>query len=141
MATRRENDAIHAFDADIIGLADLMGIEADHAVQKVALDIHTGITVRNPVLTGRSQANWQIGFGSPSRKQVGPMAAPSLAPIFEQQSLIPQATVNKPTYITNNLIYVPRLEDGYSDQAPNGMVSITLVEVSAGVNFEIGSFS
>jgi len=40
-------------------------------------------------------------------------------------------------YLTNNLPYAQRLEEGYSQQAPAGMVALTIQEFQAIAN-EIG---
>ena len=39
----------------------------------------------------------------------------------------------KVIFITNNLPYINALENGHSDQAPSGMLAVTLNEVEAGI--------
>ncbi len=45
----------------------------------------------------------------------------------------PKGSGKRPIYITNNLPYISKLENGSSKQAPNGMVNLTMNEVQRSV--------
>lgn len=98
----------------------------DLAVRKIALEMFSRVILKSPVDTGRFRANWQVAVGS----------VPDGTLSLEDKS--GTATVNKATaatagvksgdviYLVNNLPYAQRLEDGYSGQAPGGMVGLTV---------------
>ena len=100
----------------------------DVAVQKISIEMFSRVILRSPVDTGRFRANWQVSIGS----------VPSGTLELEDKS--GTATVSKATAaalgmragsiitLANNLPYGPRLEDGYSGQAPGGMVALTVQE-------------
>jgi hypothetical protein len=99
-------------------------------VRKVALQVLRGTVLRTPVDTGRARANWQVTIGSPAAGVVdaedsgGGMAIEAGVGVLA--SLPPFAEV----WVTNNLPYINRLEfDSWSDQAPDGMLRITVAEV------------
>lgn len=86
---------------------------------------------RSPVDTGQFRANWIVSVGAPvdvtqegagSRFWVESTFALSNYPNLEGWPIL---------YLQNNLPYASRLEDGYSKQAPYGMLAITAVELSA----------
>jgi hypothetical protein len=119
----------YSLDTDLDAFSKALDLGIEIVVTKVVLDLHAGITKRNPVASGRSRAGWMIGIGE------RPEGMPP--PVPEGQVLPPP---NPPAasfdgtqiiYITNNLPYIERLEDGYSGQAPEGMVKLALAEVSA----------
>jgi hypothetical protein len=80
---------------------------------------------------GRFRANWQYGFNSiPSGDlpDIDASGAVSNGRIEDGVFASPVAGVH---YITNNLPYAQRLEDGYSKQAPSGMVGLVMMEAPA----------
>lgn len=109
-------------------LAKKLEVAIETVMQKLALDIHKGVTERTPVDTGRARASWQLGLGE--------MNAAVADEVPEGQTLPPPGPVDvsgidgkRVVFITNNLPYAEPLENGHSQQAPAGMVSVTLIEV------------
>ena len=102
------------------------GIETsvDEITRKIALIAYDGITKKTPVDTGRARGNWNFSVGSPD------------STIDENATKIKPAKLKKgdgleDIYITNNLPYIKRLEDGHSKiKAPKGMVKVTLAEIN-----------
>jgi hypothetical protein len=77
---------------------------------------------------GRFRGNWQYGDAAiPSGElpDIDPSGDVSNARIAASIGDTPAGKVN---YIVNNLPYAQRLENGYSYQAPSGMVAVTVVE-------------
>ncbi len=117
------------------------GLEVDKVVRKIALIAYDGITKKTPVDTGRARGNWNFsvgnadttvsseGFGKSTGKHVNSPTPPS-------SPKAPKITLKKgdgleDIYITNNLPYIKRLEDGHSKiKAPKGMVKVTLAEIN-----------
>lgn len=132
---------IGGFQADLKKFAKQIGVNVDIVTRKVALDIHNGVTLKNPVApdSGRSRASWQIQRDTPSTRVMpegySGGAVGGLRDAQANQSNI-QPRPNAPygvIWVSNALPYVERLEYGWSKQAPQGMVRITLAEVAADV--------
>jgi hypothetical protein len=105
------------------------GANADLVVQKVTLDILRRVVLRSPVLSGRFRGNWQTTIGSPAS---GTLAVDdksgNVATSAGQQALV-SFQCGPSIFITNNLPYGRKLEyEGWSKQAPAGMVRITVAE-------------
>lgn len=77
---------------------------------------------------GRSRANWQYGnniMPSGIIDSVDPTGGQTIAKITAGVSTSPTASVH---WLANSLPYIKRLEDGYSKQAPAGMLKLTVEE-------------
>lgn len=111
--------------------------------RKVMFDIGSRIVERTPVgdpslwqnpappgyVGGRARGSWQYGFGTPSVDSViniDPGGSATVNRIMAEVQPLPGLH-----YITSNLPYMPALEDGWSRQAPSGMVGLTVVEFSS----------
>lgn len=119
--------------------------------KKIALDLLSRIIDKNPVgnpdnwkgypprtpppgyVGGRSRSNWQIATtGSRSSSVVGIDPSGATA----EASGVAAITGAKPygtIWIFNNVRYIQRLEEGWSKQAPAGMVAVSLAEIEAGL--------
>jgi len=88
----------------------------------------SAIVQRTPVDTGRLRANWQTTLNAP--------ASSTLESFDQGRALTDAASVlagyaaGNAVYFVNNLPYAQKIENGYSGQAPSGMVAITLQEFS-----------
>jgi hypothetical protein len=139
------------FTLDISKFAEKAGAEADKFVRKVCLDLTTSIVLKTPVDTGRARANWQTSINTPAAGVINFSAdagsgitAPkqstaSMKAIADATALLKQAPGNV-FWITNNLPYIgvlefgsyspgPKTIGGFSRQAPNGMVRISINEL------------
>ncbi len=77
---------------------------------------------------GRFRANWQIGVDRIPEQildTVDPSGATTQNAIMAS---IPDEAAGKVYYLVNNLPYAQRLEEGYSKQAPTGMVGLAVIE-------------
>lgn len=116
-----------AFYLAIREFADKAGKNAELVMQKVGIDMLSKIILRSPVDTGRFRMNWQIGL-----KEVGYTVAGE-DPTGQKAISIGTAKISglklgDSIWISNALPYGPRLENGYSRQAPAGMVKQTVAE-------------
>jgi len=80
---------------------------------------------------GHFRANWQLGVGNAPDGIIEGIDATGAATIGLHTALIPQAAAGKIYYLVNNVPYAERLENGWSTQAPNGMVGLTVMEFNA----------
>lgn len=96
-------------------------------VRKATFDAFASAVRRSPVDTGRFRANWNVASGSWDPSTSESTAATRAESEIRKALSFPAGGV---VYLTNSLPYAVRLEDGWSKQAPSGMVRITAVEWS-----------
>lgn len=103
---------------------------SDHAV-KTALTIVGDLVYRTPVDTSQALSNWDVTIGAPADDPHGPYFAgkhgSSQRQSAQQALNVAKQTLEKKKpgqiiYIANNLPYIRRLNEGYSQQAPAGFV-------------------
>ncbi len=112
------------FEAKLREFAAKAGDRADAAVREVVLEIGRRLIIRSPVDTGRFRSNWfyQLdGYSSATTDDTKADAVEGIASM-------PVKAAGHVHTIVNNLPYAWRLENGWSKQAPLGMVAITAVE-------------
>lgn len=113
-----------AFTVSLQKFAEKAGANADKVVRKTVLDIGSRLVLRSPVDTGRFRGNWFYSEAAPSEKSTLSVNPAEVQDIGQ----LPAQATGMVHYITNNLPYAWRLENGYSKQAPAGMVGLTVVE-------------
>jgi len=118
-----------------LDLADALKDEVEDVVvmvtQKVALEALNRIVMRSPVDTGRFRANWNVSFGTEDLSTTDATDKSGSSTIAKGLATINQyAKLSQVIYVSNNLPYANRLENGWSKQAPQGMVALTLAELS-----------
>ena len=104
--------------------------------EELSLELFSRITFKTPVDTGRARAAWNLSANKISDRI--PLEHEKIKlksgkghrttygiPKPKDLHLAPYSIV----YITNNLPYILKLEDGSSDQTPNGMVALSVEEV------------
>lgn len=117
--------SVASFNVDLTKFAKSMNIELETVVRKLAFEVYKGVTQKTPVDTGRAKANWMLGYGSINSRITNNTTFSLVQP--------PKGSGKRPIYITNNLPYISKLENGSSKQAPNGMVNLTMNEVQRSV--------
>jgi hypothetical protein len=117
-------------------------VRIDDLVRKVVIDVGARLVEKSPVgdpsawknppppgyVGGRFRANWQYGFNQRpigDLSDIDPSGAVSNERIITGTESNPAAGVH---YLMNNLPYAQRLETGWSSQAPQGMVNLTVIE-------------
>lgn len=117
-----------SFKLQLEKFAEKAGAKADLVVRKIVLEVYASLVYKSPVDTGRFRGNWNISMaGFDPTVRVEGFTKDSL-PIIAKASHEVERYQGGRIYISNNLPYARRLEDGYSKQAPAGMVRITVVE-------------
>lgn len=112
-----------SFESDLQAFADKAKGKMDTVVRKVTIEVGNSLVMMSPVDTGRFRGNWQHGVDVPNpltTLATDKIGTPTMARL--QSSAVGAGTVQ---YITNSLPYAVRLENGWSKQAPQGMVRIT----------------
>lgn len=88
---------------------------------------------------GRFKGNWQMGVDEPMTGTLPDIDPSGTASRARMLAAIPPQAAGKRYYITNNLPYARRLEEGWSKQAPSGMVALTVVRYQAIVDGIVAS--
>jgi hypothetical protein len=104
--------------------------DMDEAVRAVCIDLSTKVILRTPVDKGRARGNWIATIDAPAtgtRSQNSPTGRGTITRASRTANRAP----GKVFYLTNNLPYINRLEYGYSGQAPQGMVRVTISEFNS----------
>ncbi|TSA15029.1 MAG: HK97 gp10 family phage protein [Comamonadaceae bacterium] len=92
---------------------------------KVAFELLHSVVMKSPVDTGRFRANWRVGADNVN---VAIDALPNVNPLALGNAFLRKFRAGQTIYITNSLPYARKLEYGWSKQAPQGMVRITILE-------------
>jgi hypothetical protein len=112
----------------------------DGVTRKVVIEVGNRAVMRSPVgdadywinpappgyVGGRFRANWQYGFASAPPgvvDAVDPSGGMTIANIVADST-----GARGVHYVVNNLPYAQRIEDGWSRQAPTGIVSLLELE-------------
>lgn len=100
------------------------------ALQKrIALDLLRRIIFRTPVDTGRARGNWQVTLGPADEKSLVTTDPGGAGTLARGAATIAGAQPFGLITVYNNVNYINRLEGGHSQQAPSGMVRLSLTEV------------
>ena len=97
-------------------------------MRKVALELFTRVIMRTPVDTGRLRGNWQIEIGTPSGDVLDRFDPGGQQAVSDAASVVQSWRGDTAIFLFNNLPYAMRVENGWSNQAPQGMVRVTLME-------------
>lgn len=123
------------------------GAKVENVVRKIGYEVFRTIVLRSPVDTGRFRSNWNYSLNSPdptittidptTKARKAGDAAPVSAPTAsgndrgtQQAAMVLTMAAGSVSFLSNGLPYAVRLENGYSKQAPQGMVRITAAEFS-----------
>lgn len=98
---------------------------------RLAVIIDQVVTVGTPVDTGRARANWQATIGEETFDELDEVDPSGAATIAKAQAVLESRKSEQTIHLTNNVKYVPRLNEGWSAQAPAGFVQEA---VNVGIN-------
>lgn len=112
--------------------ADRVSDNVGRTVRKTALAVDQAVVLSTPVDTGRARSNWRVSLGSRPRGVINPYSPGSGLGRGEQQNAqaamaqaaaaVAQRRDGQDIYISNNVPYIGKLNDGSSRQAPAGFV-------------------
>lgn len=96
------------------------------AARKITLDAFSEVIRMSPVDTGRFRGNWQTAIGSVPSGTIEATDPSGNMVIAKVSGVVAGMQAGDVIYMANNLPYARRLEDGWSQQAPAGMVRLTV---------------
>lgn len=115
-------DQIDVIIADLDAHAEAVAID-------LALEITAELRITTPVLTGWARANWVPSLGDPydgGSAAVQPTPGLVTTAMSRQNEGLAQVLSYRlaqgPIWVTNNVPYIHRLNEGWSQQAPSGFV-------------------
>lgn len=137
--------AVNRWSIPFDKLAAKVKQDVDNVVKAVTLETFSRVILRTPVDTGRARANWIASWDSWTPITNIATDPSGAAAIKEAEVKILRAPVGGVMYLTNSLPYAATLEyggypnppkggkgkteGGFSRQAPQGMVRVTVEEV------------
>lgn len=128
-------------------LVEKQKTKISNARRSVAFALYSSIVQKTPVDTGRARGNWNV-----SVNDIDHSTTDNTTPKYNTKSGLPLPKDDEPIYISNSLPYITTLEyggypspvkkgsykkgkgwsvksvNGYSKQAPNGMVGLAMLE-------------
>jgi hypothetical protein len=119
-----------AFSADLTSFLLHCDGNIDKAHRMAVVLVAQGVVMGSPVNTGRFRANWQFGKVLP-QGTVSTLDTSGAATIARMAGQVTSVKAGGEVWVVNNLPYAGRLEYGYSQQAPSGMVRVTLANLAA----------
>jgi len=144
--------ATTSFSLDIARFVAKTGLRMDLVIRKVGLDILRSVVLRTPVgnptlwkskppkgyVGGRARGNWITTWAVPADFVILGDTAISRGgdkPINAgADTIIAGYRRGQTLYIVNNLPYIMALENGWSTQAPSGMIGVTVTEYQEFLN-------
>jgi len=142
------------FAEDINKFAKKAVDNSNLVIRRTIIDIGQRVITRTPVgdanywqskppagyVGGHARFNWMYSMGSRVVQEVdGIDATPGGAGTLNRMiGSVPVNPADNVHYIQNSVPYIERLEDGYSRQAPLGMVAITAAEFQGIVEEQTG---
>lgn len=104
------------------------------ATRWVALEALRRVVMKSPVAEGRFKGNWQAALSVRPDGVLDVVDPNGAATIAEGSRNISQLRPYEVVFLSNNVPYARRLEEGHSQQAPQGVVAVTVAELKAFFN-------
>lgn len=124
---------LKAFQRRIKKHAKNVETKSNDNIIKMAVLIDQVVTIGTPVDTGHARANWQASIETEVFDELDDEDPGGQAAIAKARSVIEGRKTEQTIHITNNVKYVPRLNEGSSAQAPAQFVQ-------AAVNTAVNAF-
>ena len=118
--------AVADFGAQVRAFTEKAEDKLALAVQKISLEMFERVILRSPVDTGRFRGNWQVGIGNVPAGTLDLNDKSGRATISKAQAAALSLEPGQSITLINNLPYSIRLENGWSQQAPAGMVGLAI---------------
>ena len=121
---------IREFQIELTAMFDATMQEVREDLIELSLDAERLLKQGSPVVTGQFRSNWHISVG-------GPDALVQVGPGGELGAMSGEALATYPKdawpviVLQNNVAYAIKLEEGSSNQAPQGVVAVAIPAVQA----------
>lgn len=125
-----------SFALDVSKFVEKAKKNPEKVMRQVAIKLFSAIIKASPVDTGRFRMNWMASGGTPAFGVTDATDKSGNIAIGNATSFVLKATDWREFTLTNNLPYAQRLEYGWSQQAPQGMVRTNISRFQQLINDE-----
>ena len=109
--------------------------KAELVARKITLELFSAVILKSPVDTGRFRANWNCSIGSADKSTSEATDKEGAGSIGRVRAEVTKYTLDgRSIFLANSLPYAERLENGWSDQAPQGMVRLSIIETNNAIS-------
>lgn len=129
------------------------GTKADLAVGGIVVRVSAELDRRSPVgdgsywknpphkgyTGGRFRGNWQLGIGVVPAGETGAIDKTGGETQGRIIAAVPEQAAGLVYFVVNNVPYAQRIEEGWSRQAPQGLVGLTAIQFQRFVDESAGS--
>lgn len=109
-------------------LAERANARMEDMSRKIIFETFKAVVLRSPVDTGRFRANWNVSVGAPNYSTTDSKDQSLGLKQVNGVNILP--IIGKVVCLSNGLPYGLRLENGWSKQAPQGMIKLTMAEIT-----------
>ena len=111
-------------------ISDILERRTTDLMRMATIEFYRQVQISTPVDTGRARAGWLITVNAPS-EEVPPEGKYTYSAGLPN---VPAVTINDRYFITNNVPYIGRLNEGYSRQAPARFVELAAAKIGSLMN-------
>lgn len=106
--------------------------QATTIVRKITLELDSAVVLSTPVDTGRARGNWFPSVDNPvTTVDLASTDKSGAGSVQRATAFIAMSPIGHTVWLSNNLDYIEKLENGSSKQAPNGMVAMNMARIVA----------
>lgn len=114
--------------------------DMDDIIVEALVSITSSVVIRTPVDTGLARSNWQPTVDRRSTQTVRTIRTGGV--VIDTAEGVIRDSIGSVYYLVNNLPYIRRLEyDGWSAQAPRGMVRVSIENFEKFLDDSIAKYS
>lgn len=125
-----------SFALDVSKFVEKAKKNPEMVMRQVSIKLFSAIIKASPVDTGRFRMNWMASGGNPASGVMDATDKSGNIAIGNATSFVLKAADWREFTLTNNLPYAQRLEYGWSQQAPQGMVRTNISRFQQLINEE-----
>lgn len=125
-----------SFALDVSKFVEKAKKNPEKVMRQVSIKLFSAIIKASPVDTGRFRMNWMASGGTPAPGVTDATDKSGNIAIGNATSFVLKAADWREFTLTNNLPYAQRLEYGWSQQAPQGMVRTNVSRFQQLINEE-----
>lgn len=122
-------DEIKSFERTVV-------TSSESVIEKIFIKASNHIIDKTPVLSGLARSNWFTKIDGYSTKKTDDTRA-KLKRKKEAREIAKRFKLGSYITLTNNLPYIERLENGWSKQAPVGMVKVAYSLLNRWIETEV----
>jgi hypothetical protein len=115
-----------SFGSDVSKWTAKTEAKIETAIRKIAIDVFAEVIMMSPVDEGRFRGNWQVAIGSIPTGTLEIDDKEGTATLNKAQAEALGLKAGQTIFLVNNLPYAEALEYGHSQQAPGGMIRLTV---------------